>query len=478
MSTAICWFRRDLRLKDNPALTAAMSAADIVIPALVLDRTQFSASLSGEKPLAFYLAAVRSLDAELHRRDSYLVVRHGDPVRALGELAKQTGARAIFAQEDISPFGRDRDEKVAERLPLRLVHGISVHPIEAVVRPGQLPYTRYSSFRAAWKRLPLPTAADLERAPRFIPTPSDLPREPIPDRPALPPGVLFTPDEEEAQLRLCGFTEDEDAGITRYAAHRDRLDEAATSRLSPYLRFGMLSPRQAAAAASAAIRSAKDEAARSSAESWLDELIWRDYFLSILYHFPEVLYGAFQPQMRDLPWENDEGQLDAWKDGRTGYPIVDAAMRQLSHSGWIHNRARMIVASFLVKDLLIDWQRGERWFMEQLLDGDPALNNGNWQWAAGTGVDPMPPFRVLNPVLQGRKFDPRGRFIRRWLPELAHVPELYIHEPWKMDLQEQKAARCRIGVDYPAPIVDHDWARTRAIETYRTRGSSGLSGAV
>ncbi|HEX2987587.1 MAG TPA: deoxyribodipyrimidine photo-lyase [Chloroflexota bacterium] len=471
MTAAICWFRRDLRLKDNSAVAAAMRSADVVIPVLVLDQTQFSASLSGEKPLAFFLATMRSLDTELRRRDSYLIVRHGDPVRALGELARQTGARAIFAQEDVSPFGRQRDEKVAERLPLTLVHGISVHPSGAVVRSDGRPYTRYASFRTAWKKLPLPSATDLEHAPRFIPTPSGLSSESIPDRPALPAGVLFTPDEEEAQLRLHGFTEGEDAGITRYDAHRDRLDENGTSQLSPYLRFGMLSPRQAAAAAAAAIGAAKDDAAHSGAESWLDQLIWRDFFLSILYHFPEVLHEAFLPQMRGLPWETDERSLDAWKEGRTGYPIVDAAMRQLSQSGWIHNRARMIVASFLVKDLLIDWKRGERWFMQQLIDGEPALNNGNWQWVAGTGADSMPHFRVFNPILQSRKFDPRGWFIRRWLPEMDHVPEQFIHEPWTMDLHQQKAARCRIGIDYPAPIVDHGFARMRAIELYRSRAA-------
>jgi deoxyribodipyrimidine photo-lyase len=479
MTTAICWFRRDLRLKDNPVLVAAMRSAETVIPVLVLDQTQISSSRSGEKPLAFFMEAVRSLDTELRRRDSYLVVRHGNPARALGELTRQTGAKTIFAQEDVSPFGRQRDERVADRLPLSLIHGISIHPPDAVLRPNGKPYTRYASFRAAWRKLPPPSVAGIEHAPRFIPTPADLPTESIPDRPVLPPGVLFTPDEEEAQLRLCGFAEGEDAGITRYATHRDRLDEESTSELSPYLRIGMLSARQAAASAATAIHAAVDEAARAGAEAWMDELIWRDFFLSILYHFPTVLQEAFLPAMRELPWENDEAGLDAWKDGRTGYPIVDAAMRQLAQTGWIHNRARMIAASFLVKDLLIDWRLGERWFMQQLLDGDPAINNGNWQWVAGTGADSMPTFRVFNPVLQGRKFDPHGRFIRRWVAELARVPEQFIHEPWKMGLHEQQAAHCRIGIDYPAPIVDHGWARARAIEMYRAGASGGgLRGVI
>jgi deoxyribodipyrimidine photo-lyase len=196
-------------------------------------------------------------------------------------------------------------------------------------------------------------------------------------------------------------------------------------------------------------------------------LIWREFYIAILCHFPSVRQAAFRPGLRQMPWVNNPEDFSVWAEGRTGYPIVDAAMRQLLNSGWMHNRGRMITASFLTKDLLIDWRRGERHFMQHLVDGDPAANNGGWQWTAGTGTDAAPYYRIFNPVLQSQKFDPHGRFIRNNLPELVRVPNEYIHEPWKMPLDIQRKAGCVIGVDYPAPIVDHAWARRRALEIYR-----------
>jgi deoxyribodipyrimidine photo-lyase len=247
---------------------------------------------------------------------------------------------------------------------------------------------------------------------------------------------------------------------------RNRLDVTGTSQLSPYLRFGMLSARQAAAAALSAVVAARDAQARKGAETWLNELIWREFYVAILYHFPEVRQHSFRADLRDIAWENGETAFAAWREGRTGYPVVDAAMRQLVREGWMHNRARMIVASFLVKDLLIDWRWGERWFMQHLVDGDPAANNGGWQWTAGTGTDAAPYFRVFNPVLQGKRFDPDGAYVRHWVPELRRVPEKFVHQPWKMPLNVQEAVGCLIGQDYPAPIVDHAWARERVLAAY------------
>jgi deoxyribodipyrimidine photo-lyase len=238
---------------------------------------------------------------------------------------------------------------------------------------------------------------------------------------------------------------------------------AGTAQLSPYLRFGMISARQAAVAALAAIDAACTPETRKSAEGWLNELIWREFYVSILYHFPDARRMSFRAELEAIPWENDEDQFAAWCAGCTGYPVVDAAMRQLVQTGWIHNRVRMIVASFLVKDLLVDWHWGERWFMQCLLDGDPAANNGGWQWVAGTGTDAAPYFRVFNPALQSQKFDPEGAYVRRWVPELARVPDAYIHTPWAMPLSVQQQAGCVIGRHYPAPIVDHAWARERAL---------------
>jgi len=245
------------------------------------------------------------------------------------------------------------------------------------------------------------------------------------------------------------------------------MDLNGTSGLSPYLRFGMLSAKQAAWAAREADARAKDAVARQGAETWLNELIWREFYAMILYRFPHVLRTAFRPALRSIHWRDDPAGFPAWAEGRTGYPVVDAAMRQLNATGWMHNRARMIVASFLVKDLLIDWQQGERYFMQHLLDGDPASNNGGWQWSAGTGTDAAPYFRVFNPVLQGKKFDPYGAYVRRWVPELSAVPDAFIHTPRSMPLDVQAQVGCVIEKNYPAPIIDHSMARQRVLEAYR-----------
>ena len=245
---------------------------------------------------------------------------------------------------------------------------------------------------------------------------------PIPDEPWLPPAVPFPPGEAEALRRLRAFAGDATAPIRGYVDDRNRMDLDGTSQLSPYLRFGMVSAQRAAVAALNAMEQATDAPARQGAETWLTELIWREFYMAILHHFPHVLEQAFQERLRSIPWQNDEAEFAAWCEGRTGYPVVDAAMRQLVTTGWMHNRARMIVASFLVKDLLIDWRWGERFFMQHLVDGDPAANNGGWQWTAGVGTDAAPYFRVFNPSLQGAKFDPLGDYVRRWVPELGQVP--------------------------------------------------------
>ncbi len=279
--------------------------------------------------------------------------------------------------------------------------------------------------------------------------------------PAIPAG------EQVAQDLLQAFTAGADAPIYRYADERNRVDLSGASGLSPYLRFGMLSARQAVESALIAREAAPDNLAAEGADVWLNELIWREFFTSILYHFPHVRRHSFREAYRRIQWANGEADFRAWYEGRTGYPLVDAAMRQLAQTGWMHNRARMVVASFLTKDLLIDWRRGEEWFMQHLLDGDPAANNGGWQWTAGTGTDAAPYFRIFNPVSQSTRHDPDGDYIRKYVPELRQVPDPYIHEPWKMPDDVQAQAGCVIGKDYPAPIVDHRWARQRTLEAYR-----------
>ena len=247
------------------------------------------------------------------------------------------------------------------------------------------------------------------------------------------------------------------------------MDLNGTSSLSPYLKFGMISLRSAAACALEALHHVENPDNRKGAEIWLNELIWREFYIHILYHFPDVLKESFRPGLRNITWENDLRKFSQWKSGQTGYPVVDAAMRQLVDTGWMHNRARMIVASFLVKDLHVDWRWGERWFMQNLIDGDPAANNGGWQWTAGTGTDSASYFRIFNPVLQSKKFDPEGNYIRKWIPELASIPKNFIHEPWKMSSEIQSKFGVRIGKTYPSPIVDHQFARQRTLEMYNQR---------
>jgi len=467
MRTAIWWIRRDLRLADNQALTTAMASAQNVVPAFVLDPTLLSSPYAADKRISFLYEGLRVLDRDLRQRGSRLVIRQGKPEQALSKLAEESGAEVVFAEEDISPYARQRDRQVGKVLPLRLTGGLTVHPLDSVLKQDGQPYTVYTPYSKAWKALPRPGAADLIPSPTSISTPSGLTSLVVPGEPELADRTPFRPGEAEAQQRLDCFITGGKEAIHGYRDRRDRPDMDGTSGLSPYIRFGMLSLRQAVVAARRAFDLASDDVARSGAETWLNELIWREFYLSILYHFPHVRRRSFRPQYDSIAWANDRDAFEAWRLGQTGYPIVDAAMRQLVESGWMHNRTRMIVASFLVKDLLIDWRWGERFFMQHLVDGDPAANNGGWQWTAGTGTDAAPYFRIFNPILQSKKFDPEGRYIRRWLPELVDVPTRYLHEPWRMPVETQHQANCQLGRDYPKPIIDHAFARERALEAYK-----------
>ena len=468
VTTAIWWIRRDQRLSDNQALAAALERAERVIPAFVLDPVLMSAPDAGDKRVAFMLAGLRQLDADLQARGSGLVVRRGDPAAELAALARETGAQAIFAEGDPWPYGWQRDRHISRSLPLHLVDGLTVHPPGMVMKADGTPYTVFTPFSRAWRALTPPAPEALLAAPESMLGLPGLRSLPIPTEPAMPTGVPFPPGEAEAQRRLYAFAEGaEEDSIYLYSDTRDRMDLDGTSMLSPYLRFGMLSARQVSVSALRARETAPHQESRKGAETWLNELIWREFYMAILTNFPHVLEQSFRANLRSIAWENDEDAFAAWCLGRTGYPVVDAAMRQLVETGWMHNRARMIVASFLVKDLLIDWRWGERFFMQHLLDGDPAANNGGWQWTAGTGTDAAPYFRIFNPTLQGKRHDPEGAYARRWLPELARIPGKYIHEPWKMPLEVQREAGCTIGKDYPAPMVDHAWARERALVAYR-----------
>lgn len=464
---AIWWIRRGLRLSDNQALTGALEAAEEVIPTFIIDPRLVGSRDAGVKRLAFLWEGLRVLDADLRSRGSCLVVRRGNPPEVLSRMADETGGEMVFAEEDFTPFSRRREAQTAGRVDLCLVGGLTVHPPDAVHKADGSPYTVFTPYSRAWKGLPSPSARSVLPSPEGIPTPADVPSLPIPDEPAAPATNSFPAGEAEAQRRLHAFADGPGAGIDVYHEGRDRLDWNGTSQLSPYMHLGMLSARQAVVTARLAADRALDGGDPRGAETWLDELIWREFYITLLAHFPGARRASLRPEFRAIEWVNDEAQFRAWCEGRTGYPIVDAAMRQLKEMGWMHNRARMIAATFLVKHLLIDWRWGERYFQQQLIDGDPAANNGGWQWTAGTGTDAAPYSRVFNPTTQGKKHDPQGDYIRRWVPELAGVSVQYLHQPWSMPQDVQQRSGCRIGIDYPAPLVDHAGARVRALDAYR-----------
>jgi deoxyribodipyrimidine photo-lyase len=447
--TSIWWIRRDLRLTDNPTLRAALEVGDVV-PVFILDP---AFSTQSPRRRSFLYEGLSALDKDLRARNSYLVIRHGHPLEVLRQILSETHATAIFAEEDYTPYARKRDLLIASQLPLQLIAGQTIHHPEFVKKADGKPYTVYTPYSKVWKSLL--AEIQLLPAPETISTPAGIKSETIPSFETNP---LFPAGEAEAQRRLTKFTNCQtlapgaSAGIANYSDTRNRMDLDSTSSLSPYLRFGMLGLRQAVSAA----KQAKAES--RGAEVWLNELIWREFYIQILYHFPYVAKTAFNASLANIPWRNDESEFTAWKEGRTGMPIVDAAMRQLKETGWMHNRARMIVASFLVKDLLIDWRWGEAWFMENLLDGDLAANNGGWQWTAGTGTDAAPYFRIFNPVLQSEKFDPHGDYIRKWVPELRKLNEKDIHAPWEKGIKV---------IGYPEkPIVDRSIVKERTMKAY------------
>ena len=458
MTTAIWWIRRDLCLQDNQALQTALDGCDRLIPLFVLDP-----SLPREPaPVrqGFLYAYLHDLDQSLRQRGSRLVIRHGQPLDILSEIKLEFQITHILAEADISPYARHRDSAIAAALPLTPTGGLTIHPPGSVRKPDGTPYSVFTPFLRAWQALPLSGSP--------LPAPDILP--PLPDctsgvLPEFTNSFYIPASSKAAHDRFNSFV---DGAIFHYNTMRHRVDLDGTSLLSPYLRFGVLSARQAAHAARNALSASLEGDSAQGCSIWLTQLVWRDFYYHILTEHPNVLQEAFRPDLRAIPWRDSPTDLTAWQHGLTGYPIVDASMRQLLETSWMHNRARMITASFLCKDLLISWQEGELWFMRHLLDGDPANNNGGWQWTAGTGTDAAPYFRIFNPVLQGKKFDPHGDYVRRWVPELKLVPQAFIHTPWLMPPDVQSACGLVIGRDYPAPIVDHSEARKRALAAYQS----------
>ncbi|MEG3616818.1 deoxyribodipyrimidine photo-lyase [Isoptericola haloaureus] len=454
MPSTVMWFRRDLRLADNPALLAAVEAAradDASVVALyVLDETLWRSA--GANRLAYLRASLQALDEAC---DGRLVVRRGDPADVVPQVVRETGAGAVHVAASHEPYGRRRDDEVAAALDDL---GVTLERTGSAyaVSPGRLftqtggPYQVFTPFRRAWLEHGWPSPA---RRPRQVPW-AALDGDSLPEGPE-PTAHLPRAGEDAARRRWRDFLAD---GLADYPDARDRPDLAGTSAMSVHLRWGEIHPRTMIADLAAAQADGVDPDAVATFRS---ELSWREFHADVLHHRPDARTRSLRAVVPDDAWtrgEQEDEWLTAWRDGRTGYPFVDAGMRQLRATGWMHNRVRMVVASFLVKDLHVRWQRGAEHFMAHLVDGDVSQNQLNWQWVAGTGHDAAPYFRIFNPVTQGEKFDPDGEYVRRWVPELRDVAGRRVHQPWKLDTPP---------ADYPAPLVDHAHERNVSLDDFQ-----------
>ncbi len=463
--TALFWFRRDLRDEDNAGLHYALTSARRVHCAFVFDR-EILDSLPDrrDRRVTFIWDSVKELREALRAKGGDLLVIHGRAREEIPALAGRLGAQAVFTNEDYEPAARSRDEAVEGALASRgtrfhRAKDTVVFEKDEILTQAGGTFAVFTPYKNAW----LAKVDDfyLSGYPVAKHARALAPAQPATEMPSLASlgfersGLLVTPGMAGARAAFDDFT----ARMTEYRAARDFPAVKGVSYLSVHNRFGTISIRELARAARAR--------AGEGAATWLSELVWRDFYFQILWHHPHAATGSFRPRYDAIRWPGEQANFVAWCEGRTGFPIVDAAMRQLNTTGYMHNRLRMIVASFLVKDLLVDWRQGERVFAERLLDFDLAANNGGWQWAASTGCDAQPYFRIFNPVAQSERFDPQGRFIRRYVPELAKVPERWIHAPWTMPPLERQATGFEPGSDYPSPIVDHAAQRERALALFK-----------
>ncbi len=467
--SVIVWFRDDLRLADHPALTAAVQSGLPVLPVYLWSPAEEYPWEPGAASRWWLHQSLRSLEVSLGKLGLRLILRRGPSLEALRALAAEVRAKAVFWNRRYEPAIVERDKAVKASL--------RASGIEAQSFPGNLlrePWTirntagqPFRVFTAFWKacRIGPPTQEPLP-PPKFARAPMQWPASAALRDLALEPQIdwaaglreTWRPGETAAVEQMDRFLE---SGLRTYGHARDIPAETGTSGLSPYLHFGEISPRQV-------WHRAARIASETEAAPYLRQLIWREFAYHMLFHFPATPSEPFNSRFARFPWQYDRTAFRAWSKGLTGYPMVDAGMRQLWHTGWMHNRVRMIAASFFVKHLLIPWQHGARWFWDTLVDADLANNTFGWQWAAGCGADPAPYFRIFNPVLQGERFDPRGHYIRRWIPELSSLPDRWIHCPWKAPKQILKEAGIVLGSTYPAPIVDHQLARERALDAFKS----------
>lgn len=465
----IVWFRQDLRLADNPALTAAADSGQPVIPVFILDDETPGRWAPGGASRWWLERSLARLGADLARLGSPLILRRGNAEMVLPALIAETGAGAVFWNRCYEPFAVARDTRMKASLKACGVevrsHSASLlrEPWEVNSKAGT-PLKVFTPFWRALQALGPPDQPLLPPArlspPARPPAGDDLAHWALyAAKPDWASGfdAHWTPGEAGAQARFAAFAA---GAITAYADQRNVPGQPGTSRLSPHLHWGEISPRT--------LWHATRSLPGSGAESFLREVGWREFSIHLLHHEPLLPGRPLRGEFDAFPWADDSAALARWQRGETGYPIVDAGLRELWATGWMHNRVRMIAASFLIKDLLIDWRHGQDWFWDTLVDADLGANAASWQWVAGCGADAAPYFRVFNPVLQGAKFDPDGRYVRRWLPELARLPDSLLHTPWTGSPLVLEAAGVRMGKTYPVPMVDHGQARDRALAAFAT----------
>ncbi len=469
----LLWFRRDLRLSDHPALSAAVASGHPVIPVYILDDETPGQWKAGGASRWWLAQSLRSLERDLGELGSRLILRRGEPASVLTDLAEETGATALYFTRGYEPFQPALEDRIKGAM---LVLGVECRRFggQILLEPEKLlskaggPFRVYTPFYKTVVARELPRAP--QTAPSSIPAPERWPQSDDlqgwhlePTHPDWAGGIRaeWTCGERAAKARLSAFV---DGMLKSYHDQRNVPGTDGTSRLSPHLAFGEISPLQIW---HAVLTAAEAAGSHDFGEQYLKEIIWREFSYHLLFHFPHLPDKAFKPEFDAFPWgEMRTGDLQAWQRGQTGYPIVDAGMRQLWQTGWMHNRVRMITASFLIKHLLIPWQQGEAWFWDTLVDADLASNAASWQWVAGSGADAAPYFRIFNPVLQGEKFDPDGNYVRRFCPELAKLPSSLIHKPWEADRSQLRSAGIELGETYPVPIVVHADARKKALAAY------------